>query len=112
MKDIQVEPMEVTPEPVVEVKTDKAAAKEPTPQIVTVPIKPVAQISAKAEAMELTVTPTPTVSDVKPVQVLAETAPKTKPAEEASATNVAVDESVADKASKSKKGKGKKNKKE
>nr|SVE75823.1 EOG090X0822 [Daphnia hispanica] len=123
-KDWQVEPMDVTPQLIVEMKAANVPAKEAS-KIVTTLVEPVTQVSAKVEVMEVTpevktkpVAPAkgkspPTVTEVKPlVQVLAEAAPTTKLAEDASATLVAVDESVADKGSKSKKGKGKKNKKE
>nr|SVE74251.1 EOG090X0822 [Daphnia barbata] len=128
-KDWQVEPMEVTIESNVEVKTEKAPTREPAPQIVNIQSGPVATVSDKAEAMEVTPmvpvkpgtskkgkspsAPIPTGAEEKQsVEILAETAPNTKPAEEASAIAVAVDETAADKGSKSKKGKGKKNKKE
>lgn len=127
-KDSQIEPMDTT-ESVVEVKTEKSPAKDPVPQVATIPNEPV-KVSVKDVAMEVTpdvkgktgvpvkgksppVASMPAVADVKPpTPVLAETAPNTKPAEETSATQVAVEETAADKGSKSKKGKGKKNKKE
>nr|SVE75193.1 EOG090X0822 [Daphnia dolichocephala] len=128
-KDWQVEPMDVTTESNVEVKTAKAPTREPAPQVVNIQSDPVAKVSDKAEAMEVTPVvqakpetpkkgksppaPIPSSAEEKPlVKILAETAPNTKPVEEASATAVAVDETAADKGSKSKKGKGKKNKKE
>lgn len=130
-KDSQIEPMDITTESQVEVKTAKSPAKDPVPQIATIPDEPVTKVSGKDEAMEVTpvvktkmgvpvkgksppIASIPAVTDVKPTTpILAETAPNTKPAEEeTSATQVAVEETTADKGSKSKKGKGKKNKKE
>nr|SVE86191.1 EOG090X0822 [Daphnia similis]SVE86820.1 EOG090X0822 [Daphnia similis] len=127
-KDSKIEPMDTT-ESVIEIKTEKSPAKDSVPQVATIPNVPV-KVSGKDEAMEVTpdvkdktvapvkgksppIAAIPAVTDVKPpTSVLAETAPNTKPAEETSSTLVAVEETAADKGSKSKKGKGKKNKKE
>jgi len=137
VNDWQVEPMEVTPSSVVEVNTGEAPAKEPSPPIVTIPepvvkeitpvleAKPVATpekeksppvaTPAKEKSPPVVPVPTPTaVPEVKPLEeVLAapvEATPVSKPLEERSET--CVPESAADKGSKAKKGKGKKNKKE
>nr|SVE78928.1 EOG090X0822 [Daphnia lumholtzi] len=126
-KDPQLEPMDTT-ESVVEVKVEKSPAKDPVSKVATIPNEP--KVSGQDEVMEVTsdvkdkagvpdkgksppIVPIPFVTDVKtPTTVLAEAAPNTKPVEETSATQIAVEESAADKGPKSKKGKGKKNKKE
>nr|SVE70492.1 EOG090X0822 [Daphnia similis]SVE71116.1 EOG090X0822 [Daphnia similis]SVE72375.1 EOG090X0822 [Daphnia similis] len=129
-KGSEVGPMDITTESLVEVKIAKSPAKDPVPQIVTSLDEPVTKVSGTDEAMEVTPdvkaktkapvkgksppsASVPVVADMNPpTPVLAETALNNKPAEETSATQVAVEETTADKGSKSKKGKGKKNKKE
>nr|SVE85563.1 EOG090X0822 [Daphnia pulicaria] len=112
-KDLQVEPMDVTPTSVVEVKTAQAPAKEPSPPIVTIPepvVKVVTPVATPVKGKSPPVVPAPTpiaVPEVKPLEKVLAVPVEATPLEEAS-----VPESAADKGSKAKKAKGKKNKKE